>query len=700
MAMSRKTAARIGWASVAASAAMIVSTAMIVARNGQPTGVFTSDGSPGGSAPVILGVGIGMLVFPIVGALIVSRKPENAIGWLFCAAGVLLPFGQFAAAYAYHALDTNPGSLPGGVLLALLSDTFWLPSIAFVTVFLLLLFPSGRPASHGDAIVFRVAIFATASAALGGLFEERLYGAPSITHPVGIAIAPQVSGVVIVAGLVGISACAIASVISLIRRFRSSRGEEHEQLAWFVFAASLVLVTWVPSNVFNHTPLWLQIASGLAALALPLSVGIAILKYRLFDIEVVIKKTVIFAVVVVVVTALYLLVALLIPTAVLGLGSSIQTWAVLFGVAIGLLIIPIRNRARRFADRLIYGKRATPYEVLEEFSGRMSEVYATEDVLPRMARILGEAVGAERAHVWLRLGDELRPAGRWPTDASVIEPARLIEGDIPELSGDLTVRVEHQGELLGALEVKMPDNDPMNPERERLVHGLAAQAGLVLRNARLIEELRASRQRLVAAQDEERRKIERNIHDGVQQHLVALAVQARLAQTLVGREEDKQHQALSGLQEGLQVALDELRDLARGIYPPLLADKGLAAALEAQARRAAIPTTVVAEGIHRYPKEIESAIYFSVLEGLTNVAKYAEASSAEIRVAQIDGRVSFSVTDDGKGFNPRETRYGTGLQGIADRLAAIDGTFEIRSEPRAGTTVTGAVAAVAVEART
>jgi signal transduction histidine kinase len=364
---------------------------------------------------------------------------------------------------------------------------------------------------------------------------------------------------------------------------------------------------------------------------------------------------------------------------------------VLIGVAIGLLIIPIRNRARRFADRLVYGKRATPYEILEEFSSRMSEAYAAEDVLPRMARILGEAVGADRAHVWLRIGDELRPAGRWPDTAPMPASVRMVNAEPPPLAGDLAVPVRHHGELLGALEVAMPSNDPINPERERLVHGLAAQAGLVLRNARLIEELRASRERLVAAQDQERRKIERNIHDGAQQQLVALAVQQRLATSLIGKDDNAARRMLEQLQTQTNEALEDLRDLARGIYPPLLADKGLPAAFEAQARKAALPVAIEPDGIGRYPQQIESAVYFSVLEALQNIAKYARATRATVRLSHDQERLMFEVADDGRGFDAARTGYGTGLQGIADRLAALGGSLEVVSAPGDGTTVAGRV---------
>jgi signal transduction histidine kinase len=273
-----------------------------------------------------------------------------------------------------------------------------------------------------------------------------------------------------------------------------------------------------------------------------------------------------------------------------------------------------------------------------------------------------------------------------------------VHGDaVPPIDGSHIVEVRHQGELLGALTLEMPANDPMNPAKQQLADDLASQAGLVLRNVRLIEELRASRQRIVAAQDERAKQIERNIHDGAQQQLVALAVQLKLARTMVDRDPAKVGSMLEALQDSAADALEDLRDLARGIYPPLLADKGLAAALEAQARKSAIPVRIDPDGVGRYRQDVESAVYFSVLEALNNVAKYAEASSATVRLRQDDGSLTFEVVDDGRGFDSAVAGYGTGLQGMADRLDAIGGMLEVRSLPGQGTTVLGLVPSTEVK---
>jgi signal transduction histidine kinase len=250
--------------------------------------------------------------------------------------------------------------------------------------------------------------------------------------------------------------------------------------------------------------------------------------------------------------------------------------------------------------------------------------------------------------------------------------------------------VVHQGSTLGALTVQMPPNDPMNPSKERLVQDVAAQAGLVLRNVRLVEDVRESRRRIVAAQDERARRLERDIHDGAQQQLVALAVKQRLAAGLIERDPARARAILEELQGETNDALENLRDLARGIYPPLLADKGLAAALEAQARKAAVPVDVQASSIGRYPPEIESAVYFCCLEALNNIAKYANASNVTLRLGTTDGLLGFEVVDDGDGFDLDTHGHGTGIQGMRDRLEAIDGSLEVSSGP-GGTAVSGNV---------
>jgi signal transduction histidine kinase len=377
----------------------------------------------------------------------------------------------------------------------------------------------------------------------------------------------------------------------------------------------------------------------------------------------------------------------------------------------------VRQRAGRLANRVVYGRRATPYQVLSDFAQRIGVTYAAEDVLPQMAQIVAAGTGAERVVVWLRADDELRPgassdgrtaapppvdappAGALPAGAppaGALPADRLprdrlpVDGEaMPPMPGvDLSVPVLHQGELLGAISVQMPKDEPLRPAGEQLVADVASQAGLVLSNAALVGDLRASRQRLVTAQDEARRRLERNIHDGAQQDLVALGIKIRLAGLTVDEDPAEAKEMLGELQADASGALENLRDLARGIYPPLLADLGLAAALNAQADKSPLPVTVDADGIGRFGQDTEAAVYFCCLEALQNIAKYAKASSARICLRAQNGTLRFTVSDDGAGYDARHTPLGSGQRNMADRLAALGGRLEVRSAPGQGTTIT------------
>src|SRR6185437_10831323 len=253
---------------------------------------------------------------------------------------------------------------------------------------------------------------------------------------------------------------------------------------------------------------------------------------------------------------------------------------------------------------------------------------------------------------------------------------------------DMSVPVVYQGDVLGAISIRMPKGEPLRPAGKQLVADVASQAGLVLSNAGLIEDLRASRQRIVTAQDEARRRLERNIHDGAQQDLVALAIKLRLAGTTVDEDPAQTKELLGELQTDATGVLENLRDLARGIYPPLLADLGLTAALSAQASKSPLPVAVEADGIGRFPQDTEAAVYFCCLEALQNIAKYAHATQARICLSAKNGTLRFTVSDDGEGYDARYTPLGSGQRNRADRLAALGGRLEVHSAPGHGTTIT------------
>ena len=677
------TSRRIAWASVCAIAAILVAAAVLLILGlGTPL-PEASFGFKGWG--VILASAFG-----VAGILIATRVPSNPIGWLLLVAGIGTAFQELATHYAQYGLYVEPGSLPGADVAAWITEWIWIPYMASVALLIPMLYPTGTLPSPRWRIPLVVGLTA---ALLGGLLfalaPGDLGGYPGIPNPAGVEGATWIRTLGDTVMLVFVAGV-LAAIVSMAVRYRRSEGDERQQLKWLLLAISVLassFIVGVPYWTLGGTGGSLVIVENLLVLslvAIPVAIGVAILKFHLYDIDVVIKKTVVYVILAVLLFAIGLPLAWAVAGLFVGaVGGEDEAYAYLAaGLLMGVAVWPLRRLATRIANRLVFGRRATPYQVLSEFSGRVADTYAADDVLERMAQILGEALGADAAAVWLRVGDRFRPEASWPAD-------ELVDGSVPASA----VEVRHQGAVLGALSVRMPANDPMNPSKERLIQDLAGQAGLVLRNAALIEDLRASRQRLVAAQDQERRRIERNIHDGAQQQLVALAVKLRLADALVGKDEERAHALLGELHTETSHALEDLRDLARGIYPPLLADKGLAVALEGQARKSTVPVTVASDGIGRYPQEIESAVYFSCLEALQNIAKYADASTATIRLEQSNGSLTFDVMDDGVGFDPAAASHGSGLQGIADRLAALGGTIEIESAAGAGTTVRGRIPA-------
>ena len=618
---------------------------------------------------------------PVLGFVLASRRPGNRMGWLFLAAGLALGLGSFANPYALHALVAEPGSLAAGRLMAWLSNWIFVIQVALLA-FLLLLFPTGRLRSRRW---LPAAWFVAGAYTLTGLSQlvraTRVWSDPFSPFPHG-----QLPGALAVIQIL-LPATLVISVAAVVVRFARSSGDERLQLKWFATAAVLVVAAMIPAIVTNSVVA--TVLQNLAFLGLYAAVGIAVLKYRLYEIDVVISKAVLYGTLAAFITAVY--VGLVAGVGTLVGNQRSPLLSALAATVVAVAFQPVRQRAGRLANRVVYGKRATPYQVLSDFARRIGGAYASEDVLPQMAQIVAAGTGAERVVVWLRVAGELQPEAS--SDGGPPPAPLPLEGQaMPSLPGaDVGVPVIHQGELLGAISIRMPRGEPLRPAGEQLVADVASQAGLALSNAGLVEDLRASRQRLVAAQDEERRRLERNLHDGAQQDLVALAIKLRLAGAAADEDPAQAKEIIGELQADTAAALENLRDLARGIYPPLLADLGLVAALNAQARKSPVPVAVEADGVGRLPQDTEAAVYFCCLEALQNMAKYARATQARIRLQAEDGTLCFTVSDDGAGYDARRTAMGSGQRNMADRLAALDGRLEVRSAPGQGTVVTARV---------
>jgi signal transduction histidine kinase len=643
--------------------------------------------------------GVLAVAFGGIGALLTSRRPRHPIGWLFATAAILLA-ASFAT-FEYGLAATAGHSLPAVRYVGWFQLFAWVLFLVLLTVYVFLLFPTGRlPDPRWRPVGWLGGAFALlATVGVATTPGGETPNLPGLRNPFGITPA-AIPFTLTVAGLAGMLSCAVLAAWSLVARARRGQAVERQQVKWLAYSGCLVAPALVPAVGLSLTKgLPARIAAGVLIVAMatmPVAIAVAVLRYRLYDLDIVVRKTVVAALVAGTFTAIYALVVAGAGALIGQHGSGLLTFAAAALAAAALQ--SARVRAGLLADRLVYGKRATPYEVLTEFSGQVAGTGSIADVLPRMARLLGEATGAERAEVWMRDGRDERLMACWPAALAPASPdSEPVAGEPTAARDDETAgrghvfEVVHQGERLGSLRVVTSPREPLTSAAERLIQAVSGQAGLVLRNVALIEDVRSSRHRLVAAADEARRGLERDLHDGAQQQLIAIRINLGLVRQAVKESPEEAAELLAQTEQAATGALAELRDLAHGIYPPLLADHGLDAALAAQARKAPFPVTVESDGTGRYPQETEAAVYFAIGEALQNVAKYAQASGARVTLRGIGRSLTFTVEDDGKGFDPATARMGAGVQGMTDRMAALGGTLEVSSEPGRGTRVTGTI---------
>jgi signal transduction histidine kinase len=633
---------------------------------------------------------VAILAMSGVGALVAWRRPANRIGWLLLAIAFSALFIDLPHLYVGVAVYVHPGLLPAALWVNWVGQLVWIFLFAGLLVGLPLLYPTGALLSRRWFIVIGLVALPVLLVVVASL--DPAATAP-LANPAGVQGVAGFLSVLEVPFTLSFVAASLLAIVSLIVRFRRGDERERQQIKWLLVAVSVLFVSLLLQLFFP--PLQNGPLLPLAAATLPISIGIAILRYRLYDIDLIINKTLVYGGLAAVITTVYVLL-------VVGIGALIGSnqrflLSLVATAIIALAFQPLRQRAQQLANRLVYGKRATPYEALSQFSEHLSETYSHEDILDRMARILAQGTGAERAEVWVRAGHRLVLASASPRVAETPAPLVLQNGALPSMKRDTVVAVSHAGELLGALAIDKKRGETMNIVEQKLVTDLAGQAGLVLKNVGLnrellarLADLRASRQRLVTVQDEERRRLERDLHDGAQQHLVALKIKLGLAEA-VAQPETKVRTLITQLKQDADDALNTVRELARGIYPPLLASDGLEAALRSQLRRVPFPVDLQLDGVSRQPREVEGAVYFCCLEALQNVVKYAQANRVSVRLWTDSANLAFRVEDDGKGFDSATAPHGAGLQNMSDRLEALGGSLDVRSVPGRGTTIEGRV---------
>ncbi len=378
-------------------------------------------------------------------------------------------------------------------------------------------------------------------------------------------------------------------------------------------------------------------------------------------------------------------------------GGSSVGWSIGATALVAVVFEPVRDRVQRWVNRLVYGRRATPYEVLSDLTGQLAATEREEGLLDRMALRLAEGTGADRAVVWSANGSGFAPAASEPASNGEVEPVESLDA----IPGSV-VSISHDGAVLGALSVESRRGDGLTPTELRLVEDLAGSAGLLMRRLRLdasletkARELEESRRRLVDAQDVERRRLGRQLEEGAQAQVVALKDQLGLAEQQAHTEGAERAVGLiAQMALDTQDAIDQIQALANGIYPPLLEAEGLVAAVSALAEVAPVDVRMESDLSESYPLQVEAAVYFCISEALTNAVKHGEAPMT-IEVSDRSGELTFKVSDSGPGFDVNRVRRGSGLDNMADRLDALDGTAVVESAPGGTTTIAGRVPLIA-----
>ena len=631
-----------------------IGAALIVIRYVVESGSSATDASSGLPSVLL------PLAFPAVGALLASRRPGHPIGWLFLAAA--LGWGVADAAGAYeHSMSPDP---PLASLAAWLQGWPTYVSVGAL-LFILVLFPDGRlPSRQWRPVAWLIAGYTATSILLVALAP----GTAAVLQPLGLPLL-------------------VAAAFSLALRFIRASGQERQQLKWLVAASLLVIATLLVTVVLEAlAPPSMAGLGTLARLALyasvclvPISVAVAILRYRLYDLDVLINRTLVYATMTLAVIAFYVAVVGYVGS-LFRTGDELVVSLVATGV-IAVLFQPLRERVQRAIDRLLYGRRHEPYAVLSELGRRLEATLASDALIEALVGTVRESLRLSYTAIALRIGDETRVAA-----------ASGIPSDEP-----LQIALTHQGEVVGALLLSPRRGEELTSADQALLDDLARQAGVVVHAVRLTTELRqanahllAAREELVSAREEERRRLRRDLHDGLGPRLASLTLRLEAARDGFAREPDAAA-LLGDLAERTRDAIAEIRRLVADLRPAALDELGLVPALREAAAEyehaGRLRITVERSDLPALPAAVEVAAYRIAVEAMTNVVRHASARRCVISLAvDRSGDLQVDVADDGVGIRAHP-RGGVGLPSMRERAAELGGSCSIERSPAGGTRV-------------
>ena len=669
--------------------------------------------------------GLVSLVYPTIGALIVSRLPRNPIGWIFCGVGLLYQIQHFTLAYSNYVL-AEKFVLPWGEYAAWFSTWVGFAGLILAGVFLMLLFPDGRLLSRRWRVVAWMAVLGATLAALADAFyPARLATHGYVENPLGVmGIVGQelttygslAASKLLASALLLVST--LAALFSPVVRLRRASGDARQQLKWFLYAAAPAVVglsvfllevmisnytmnltiktlDTLDFNVLNRRFDLFYVSAYLPALALlvlAVFTCIAILRYRLYDIDRLINRTLVYGALSACVIGTYVL-------AVVGLGVLFQAQgnlavSLLATGLVAVLFQPLRGRLQRAVNRLMYGERDDPSAVTSRLGRRIEATFAPEAVLPTVVETIAQALKLPYAAILLKEGESFRSAAAYGSPSAEPEALPLV----------------YQREEIGRLVIapRAPGEQFSTGDR-RLLEDLARQAEVAVHAVRLTADLQRSRERLVTTREEERRRLRRDLHDGLGPTLASFALKLEGARKLVRRKPEDAEVLLSRLTEQTQDTVMDVRRLVYGLRPPALDDLGLVAAIRQQAEsygfvahkdfsgaagdevsgETGLIFSLEAPGnMPTLPAAVEVACYRIAQEAITNVARHAHAKTCRVRLS-VDlgaGVLEVEITDDGAGM-PEERVAGVGLSSMRERAEELGGILTIEPGPQGGTRV-------------
>jgi signal transduction histidine kinase len=608
----------------------------------------------------------------LVGGLIIARQPRNPVGWLIVGHAFSFILGEFSRQYGIYGVLTAPGALPFAHALAWPVYWIWGPGIAFGFALLPFFFPDGRLLSPRWRFGLWWIIVAMSAASINMAFQSGDHETPGLPNPLGILPALDLGPLFSILWL----SSALVGIASLAVRFRRAGSDERKQIQWLLYAVLLMIVgdRLVPSwGVLAELLLCFSLAALWAA------IGVAMLRYRLYDIEPIINRTLVYGALTALIVGLYVAIVAylgaLMQFAGLLPGQSSLALQLLATAVVAVLFQPLRDRLQRGVNRLLYGHRDEPYLVLASLGQRLGLALSPADVLPTVVETVRETLKLPYAAIALRDQDEDVIAAASGTPVSI------------QASTPLIYQHEHIGALI--LGQRAP-GEPFTTRERQLLGDLAQHISIAAHAVQLNRDLQLSRERLVTAREEERRRLQRDLHDGLGPTLASLTMQLDAARALMVDDPATSDALLTEVKDELQATVGSVRRLVYQLRPPALGQMGLAATIREHALRSGQPAGVqvsveVPDALPQLPAAVEVAAYYIVVEALNNVVRHAQARHCRIELHAAES-LAVAVIDDGVGL-PGDYRAGVGLHSMRERAAELGGTWTIQPAPGGGTAV-------------